>query len=63
MCRYGINNATGASNATNGKGPSELTKYYANIHEMVLNSYAYAYDDGLGLLNCDDKFAYELTFY
>jgi hypothetical protein len=44
-------------------GPGAATAYVKTIHDKCPNTYAYAYDDGVGLWTCPAGAKYEVTFY
>lgn len=44
-------------------GPVEDTAYVRAVHEGCPGVYGYAYDDGMGLLQCPSDTRYEVTFF
>lgn len=44
-------------------GPIKDTAWLNIVHSFCPGVYAYAYDDGVGLLQCDAASTYKLTFY
>ncbi|MDJ0630156.1 MAG: hypothetical protein QNJ44_18015 [Rhodobacter sp.] len=49
------------SSAACRAGPADTMQYTKDVHE-VCDSYAYAYDDGIGLVKCDGTVRYEMVF-
>jgi len=45
------------------QGPVTKTKFVQAVHKMCPGVYGYAYDDGVGLLNCPAGTTYEMTYY
>lgn len=45
------------------KGPVSSTQYVQKVHSMCPGVYGYAYDDGMGLVQCPAVASYEVSFY